>query len=375
MTKSRTVGPVRVRPHVRDGVETGKWFVDVPASLTGDGKRKRKLFDNRKRATEVARELGRRLDPVTGKPRPRSQMSGLTFGETAALWEEDEKLRVQTLKKRQSTLDADLYRLRSLCRFLGDKDVAAITSRDLAQYQKWRLDQGRKPRTINTELGTLSLVMNWALKQEIVTEVPKTERIPVRRVEAIIPTPEEAVRIIEAMPPRLQPLVRFLFETGCRRGEALNLTWDCVDEVGGWVEIRARDGWTPKTQQSERLIPLNPSLLEMIRGLPKEGSLVFPGDSPEEPVKSFRRSFKAAVKKADIRRRGQPAHLTPQSCRRAHATWQAMNGVNESVLQGLLGHAAGSRVTKAYYVHATEDAKRAAVIELPLTVRNRNAKA
>ena len=61
--------------------------------------------------------------------------------------------------------------------------------------------------------------------------------------------------------------------------------------------------------------------------------------------------------------------------RGALATGQAMNVGNESVLQGLLGHAAGPRVTKAYYVHATEEAKRAAVIELPMPVRNQNADA
>ena len=36
-----------------------------------------------------------------------------------------------------------------------------------------------------------------------------------------------------------------------------------------------------------------------------------------------------------------------------------------SVLRELLGHARGSRVPDQYYVHATEEAKRAALIELP----------
>ena len=43
-----------------------------------------------------------------------------------------------------------------------------------------------------------------------------------------------------------------------------------------------------------------------------------------------------------------------------------MRGVNESVLQSLLGHAPGSRITKQHYVHATEQAKRDAVMVLPL---------
>lgn len=188
----------------------------------------------------------------------------------------------------------------------------------------------------------------------------------------MIATPEEAVRIIDELPPRLRPLVRFLFETGCRKGEALNLTWGCVDEVNGFVEILAREGWTPKTEHSERRIPLNRALLEMIGGLPKIGPYVFSGNDPNKPIRRFERALNTAIEKADIRRNGKRVHLTPQSFRKANATWQAMRGVNESVLQGLLGHAAGSSVTKQYYIQPTEEAQTAAVIELPLGKHNGN---
>ena len=40
MNKSRKVGPLRVRPHIRNGVPTGKWFLDIPASITGTGNRR-----------------------------------------------------------------------------------------------------------------------------------------------------------------------------------------------------------------------------------------------------------------------------------------------------------------------------------------------
>ena len=84
------------------------------------------------------------------------------------------------------------------------------------------------------------------------------------------------------------------------------------------------------------------------------------------PVGNFRKAFAAAVRRAGIARRGKPVKITPHGLRKAHATWQAMNGVPPSVLQDLLGHARGSTVTDQYYVFATEEAKRAAVMELPL---------
>jgi hypothetical protein len=143
-------------------METGQWFLDIPASMTGNGRRKRRLYRTREEAVAVARGLKSRIDPVSGQLIPQAPKSGLSFRDATALWCEDEELRVQTLKKRASTLEADLHRLKSLCTFFGDRDVASITDRDLAEYQAWRLNLGRKPRTINTELGTLSLVLRWA---------------------------------------------------------------------------------------------------------------------------------------------------------------------------------------------------------------------
>lgn len=369
MSKSRKVGPFSVRPepYVYKGTKATKWRLEIPASLTDNGKRKRKLFDTCKEALTVARELRKRIDPATGQIAVRAvRSSGVTFAEILPAWQQDEELRVATLKKRATTFEGDLYRLKTLKAFLGVYPLKSITARQLAQYQKSRLDEGRKPRTINREMETYSVVMSWAKAQGHIDEIVRVERIPVAPSRSVVPTPEEAVRIIQALPQRLQPLVRFLFETGCRPGEATNLTWDHVDEVGGYVEIVSRDGWTPKTSQSERRVPLNASLLELIRSLPKKGPYVFAGPDPYKPIQRFRKAFVAAIEKADIRRRGRRVYWTPHVCRKAHATWQALKGVNESVLQDLLGHARGSEVTKRFYVHTTEEAKKAAVIELPI---------
>ena len=48
--------------------------------------------------------------------------------------------------------------------------------------------------------------------------------------------------------------------------------------------------------------------------------------------------------------------------------WQAERGAPESVLQDRLGHSNGSTVTRAYYVQTTDEARKAAVIALPVGV-------
>ena len=366
-SSSRMVGPFRVRPHLRNGAETGRWFVDIPASLTSDGQRKRKLFDTVDMAMKAAEKLLQRMDPETGLLAvEQTVVAAVSIEHTVAAWETHERQRVATLKKKAATLTNDLYKLRPVLRFFANKAIDAITEDDLVKYQAVRLQDGLRPVTVNAELNVLNIVFAWAVKHEHVTVAPKVERVPERKKAAVvIPTPDEVVRVIMALPLKYQLIVRFLAETGCRKGEARNLTWDCIDEVGGFAEIRSRDGWTPKTQQSEREIPLSEGLLAAMLDLPKEGQYVFPGASPDTPMGEFRKPWRKAVLDAKIMRRGRQVTFPVKMLRKAHATWQAERGLPESVLQDRMGHAKGSRITRQFYVQVTDEAKKAAVIMLP----------
>ena len=75
--------------------------------------------------------------------------------------------------------------------------------------------------------------MGWAKKRGLIREVPVTETIPVRRKDIELPTPQQAALIISKLPANVAFLVRFLFETGARKGEALNLKWEDIDEING----------------------------------------------------------------------------------------------------------------------------------------------
>ena len=364
--KSRTIGLVRVRAQIIKGKETGKWFVDVPASLTSNGKRKRKLFDNRTEATNVARELRKRVDPVTGLVTVKENVQSISFTEAVKRWAEDEVLRVQTLKKRARTQYIDEYRLRASCRYFGDRLVATISETDLVKYQAFRLESGIKPITINGEFRIVHQVFAWAKKNNFLKQVQKAKPIPVRPTGHIVPTQLEVARIIENLPKKYQTFIWFLAATGCRMSETRNLTWDCVDEINGYIEIKSREGYTPKTHCSERRIPLGKSLLVEFRKQPKTSRYVFPGSVPDKPIGTFKKSWANAVESANIIRGGNRVHVTIKSLRKAHSTWQSDRGVPETVLQDLLGHARGSKVTKQFYIQVTEEAKQAAVIDLPV---------
>src|ERR1043166_4098538 len=62
----------------------------------------------------------------------------------------------------------------------------------------------------------------------------------------------------------------------------------------------------------------------------------------------------------------KPIHLSPHLLRKANATWQAMRGVAPTVLQSMLGHAPGSKVTDKHYIQVEEAAVRHSIFELEI---------
>lgn len=72
-------------------------------------------------------------------------------------------------------------------------------------------------------------------------------------------TPAQIRALIAEAPVRYRALFEFLYVTGCRLGEALNLPVECLEpnpgEVEGWfVHIRERPAWKPKRPASIRTI-------------------------------------------------------------------------------------------------------------------------
>lgn len=339
------------------------------------GKRTRKFFAQRQQAEKYATDLNRRyLDGRWGRVRESlvapqtAQARSITLAAAIGQWLDFQKLRVQTNKKRQVSLDTDRMRLKGALSFFGDVALSSITEEKLTRFQAHRLNvERRKPATINSDLVALGKVLRWAHKLELLKRLPEVERIQDEACTLHVPTEAEVTRIIAALPERLQTLVWFLAETGCRTGEVFNLRWDCVDELTGIIQIKPQNGWTPKTRSSQRKVFVQGQLLESVQRLPKLGPYVFAGQDPNRPINNIKRAFASAVKAALIEREGKPLRVTPHTLRKAYATWLAIDrGVPQGVLQSLLGHTRGSRVTDQYYVIAQDEAKRLVAIGLPV---------
>jgi integrase len=266
-TEKVKIGPLAIRPHVRGGLQTGSWQLDLPPYLTTGGRRERHLFASQDEAIAEAKHMLREAqvrEKVNGGRRTIG--TGVLLHEVAQGWSEEQRDRVLTKKKRLSSLLSDLHRLKAIIDFLGPDDIAAIDEKRIVAFQKHRLKAGCVPVTVNHEVQQLLTLLHWAKKppRKLLAEVPQPELMPVFRRQYDLPTPQELAAILTHLTGWRRVLIWLMAATGARPSEAYNLTWADIDLTAGMVRFRARDDYAPKTQESQRDLPISDALRDAL---------------------------------------------------------------------------------------------------------------
>ena len=147
MSKPISIGPIRLRPHKRNGRLTGQWLADIPPTLAG-GKRVRKFFDNRRSAEQFARQTDR--DYRGGRLHTKTEpgVPSISFIALVDRWTATQRTRVETLKKRKRSLETDM-----LCDCIQDGSL---------KYEFGLVNQKPSPKSLDfvqEELGALIFVL------------------------------------------------------------------------------------------------------------------------------------------------------------------------------------------------------------------------
>ena len=209
------------------------------------------------------------------------------------------------------------------------------------------------PATVRLELVLLGRALRLGVMAGRVEHVPPIPRVTVDNARQGFCTPDEIERVIQHLPDHVAPVVRLLYWTGMRSGEALHLEWSRVDLEGQAINLRAADTKTrhARTIPFGRLRPLADLLRRQrayVSGLEKEtGAIipqVFPGCSPI----TFKRWWRRAVIEA-----GLPA-LRPHDLRRSFARNAIRGGVSEGVTMAIMGHRTRAMLDR-YNVTAASD--------------------
>lgn len=253
---------------------------------------------------------------------------------------------------------------RNLLRFFRDRPVETWTSQELETYIQQRLEKVA-PTTVNGELKNLKATLRFAVEEELIESMPfKIRMVPVvQRRTARIFTREEIQRLLDCADARTRMLLLIASATGMRIGEIRHLQWRDIDSAGLRVLVRAKDDWTPKTNQ-ERVCFISQDVvgqLEQYRATLKfnrDSDWVFqnklrPGERWRETGNAYY-GIHQAFKKAGLYRKGKLTH----EIRRAVASTMLLNGTPIHVVKEILGHS--TIKTTELYAFTNEEAKREA---------------
>ncbi len=263
------------------------------------------------------------------RPKP---VSGMTLAEGTERYLAA-KARKRSIKEDRRILD----HLKST--FGADSLLADITASRISEYKAQRLsalserrkDADNQPvplsaASINRPLAVLRHLLRLAHEEwEVLSAVPKVrlEKEPQGRIKWL--EPDEENRLLEACAksknPHLLKIVTVALETGLRRGELLDLTWDRVDLSRGVIRLEL----TKSGRRRE--IPMRQVVYNILSSLPG------PRKDRVWPTADIRTAFENAVVEAKL------DDFRFHDLRHHFASWFVMRGGSLQALKEILGHA------------------------------------
>ena len=234
--------------------------------------------------------------------------------------------------KRQKAFIIKRNKIGQLLAVFGSCHLSSFTSRLVEQYQTKKLETC-KPATVHRLLATLKHMFTKAVEWEMVNEeilkkVRTVKQLPENNRRLRFLSFEECQVLIKGCDLHLRPMVIAALNTGMRRGEILNLTWDQVDLRHGFVLLEvSKNG-------ERREIPINETLRRTLEVLPRhiKSPFVFWNGEEGKPYGEVKRSFNSAVRRAGIK------DFTFHDLRHTFASQLVMAGVDLTTIQELLGH-------------------------------------
>jgi integrase len=266
--------------------------------------------------------------------------------------------------------------MREFLEFLGHRaklNIAAITSRDIADFRDRRQSLGLAPSTVNVDIAILSSAFNAALRQGHVTINPCLALEPLKNKPKRkgIFSPEQVAALIKTADGDMRGLVLIGFYTGQRLSDVANLRWRSIDLLS---EIKTIRFHVRKTDR-EIVTVVHPSLENYLLSLPApktDDAFVFPtlaGRRAGSLSRQFGELMELAhIERGIIRERASRdgrsvSSLSFHSLRHSFSSILANAGVSEELRMTVVGHA--TREMHRTYTHHELARLRDAISVLP----------
>ena len=241
--------------------------------------------------------------------------------------------------KSPKTQERERLALKALMHVLGDVPVTAISPARIEEYKALRL-RGVSPSTVNIEIRVLNTALNQATALGALDAATRRAFKQVR-----LPEPEplawlskaQITLVLSTEDLEFRHFLQFLLYTGCRRNEALGMTWEDVDLQKRQLVVRGEIGKMGK----RRSIPINDALAATLRQWPRPPTgRLFPHYEPNQVSMKFRRW---------ARQLGLPKGISLHSLRATFGSQLIAAGVHIYTVSQLLGHSS-VKVTERHYL-------------------------
>jgi integrase len=264
---------------------------------------------------------------------------------------------------------------------LGHIELDKLRKSDIELWAGERL-QTCVPITVRGELNVLRQILNWHVDEGAIAKRPALPTVKVPNVEEDLPDDAAFLWVLANVGARMSRSLEFMMLVGLSPKELERV--QVQDAVRGWpagavvpidprfgnplnhapivgLGIGMRPTFEVKQESRRRIVPLNGRAVELWAECTMG---MQPETAPFPKVGTMQKAIKRALEE-HILPPIPPAGIekvTPKMMRKWFASKVAAdNDVPEHVLQRLLGHAPGSKITRKHYVRSTERQATAAV--------------
>ena len=234
------------------------------------------------------------------------------------------------------SINSYIFDLKQLEEYYKPRDLLSLDNMDILKF----LAQFENKRTLNRKLSSINNFFKFA-KRESLTKSKislRTSKVP-RNLPKYLSIDEilqglESIDKTKTNGLRDYALILFLYASGCRVSEALNVQRD--DIVDNWLKIRFAKG------EKQRLVPLAPIAIKALEEYLKVADISSPYIWLNKNGNRLSRITAYNITKKYL-------NTSPHTLRHSFASALIIGGADLKVVQELLGHS--SLVTTQIYTH------------------------
>lgn len=300
--------------------------------------------------------------------------------EISALWKEDK----QKYVKRSTFAVYALTIENHIIPNFGE--LTSLQEKEVQEFVLRKLNAGMGQKSIKDILVVLRMIMKFGEKNGLITYTPWEIRMPTTRckqaLEVLTVNHQRQIMNYTKQHFTFRNLGIFIcLSTGMRIGEICALTWEDVDLERGIISVShtlerlyiVENGRrytqlnldTPKTQNSQREIPISKELMKMLRPIKRianEKCYVLTNDSKPIEPRTYRNYYKKLLQELKIPK------LKFHGLRHSFATRCIESNCDYKTVSVILGHSNIS-TTLNLYVHPNMEQKKKCIDKMTRSIR------